>query len=395
MYSQQFIKQVKDAINLFDLVKEHTQLRTGGTNLWVARCPHPDHSDSTPSFRLWRNKHSSSEISWSWACMGCHTGKKDKKFKNYGSDCFAFVQWLSDYKESPKIFTWPEAVRILADRAGIQAEASWISAQLQKIKNQAKAYHVNLLPEIKDYLFQRGLNVSDMKQWLVGYDGNRITFPLFDRYGQQIVGFSTRRTESNGASPKYINSETSPWFQKKSYLFGIHTLDDSFNEIRITEGVLDVILGQKFHVRNLVGTLGTAFTSDHVRIIKKLGKTPCFCFDPDRAGIAAAERAVHMMAEEGVYSKILCLPSGMDMADFVNTHENGAEAFIHKHSLTYGQYLLRGIVTRYDSRMNELQMQLLPEIRQLLDKIPKTEQLVLQNFISERLGIQIRKEMTA
>lgn len=66
-------QQIKASINLLELIKEYCEVKPIGTNVWAAHCPHPDHNDRTASFRIWYNK---TTKNWSWACMGCHNGKK-------------------------------------------------------------------------------------------------------------------------------------------------------------------------------------------------------------------------------------------------------------------------------------------------------------------------------
>lgn len=391
MFSQNFIAKVKDATNLLDLVKEHVEVKPAGVNKWQSRCTHPDHNDSTPSFRVWKNKDKSTgKYSWSWACMGCHQGRKSAKYKNYGSDCFAFVQWMSDHNGSRFRMNWRQSIEYLADKAGIKLEEEKYSAVYKHIRRQANAYAANLIDPIRNYLNSRGLDDTILKDWIVGFDGKRITFPLPDRY-RQIIGFSNRKIGCMDDSiPKYKNSPTSEWFNKGSYFYGIHLYDSDFDEIRITEGTIDVIIGKKFQVQNLFSTLGTSFTADHAEAIKSMGKIPCFCMDGDSAGESAARRAIDMMAEIGVHSKILFLPQGMDMADLANKLREDTEQYIQDHSMTYWQYLMKDIVAQYDAKMNEINIRLYPAVKKIMEGIPtEGELVVMKSFIKNRMGLDL------
>lgn len=127
MFSSNFKDKIKQKINLLELIKEYTDLKPAGDNIWQGRCPHPDHDDTTPSFRVWKNN----DNTWSWACMGCHVGKKDtkdNKYRNYGSDCFAFVQWMSDHKNSKHIYSFTESIMVLADKYNIPSSANNLTA---------------------------------------------------------------------------------------------------------------------------------------------------------------------------------------------------------------------------------------------------------------------------
>lgn len=391
MFSQNFIAKIKDATNLLKIVEEHVEVTPAGPNTWQSRCPHPDHNDFTPSFRIFRNKEKSGKHTWSWACMGCHQGKKSSKFKNYGSDCFAYIQWRSDYKGANKKMNWREAIEYLADKAGIKLEEEKHSKVYQHLRRQANAYAANLLEPVREYLHGRGLDDKDLKEWLIGFNyEKRISFPLPDRY-RQIIGFSNRKIGChNEKNPKYINSPTSEWFNKSTYFYGIHLYDSDFEEIRITEGTLDVILGKKYGVKNLMAPLGTSFTQEHAEAIKNMDKIPCFCMDGDDAGEKSIRRSIDMLAEMDIYSKVLLLPTGMDMADLSNMLKDDVESYIQDNSMTYWQYQMKDIITQYDAKMNELRMKLYPSIKKIINSIQtENELVVMKNFVKSRVGLEL------
>ena len=380
-FPQEFIDQIKENVDMVKLASEYTTLKKVGPNLYEGHCPHPDHNDSTPSFRVWTD-------SQSWACMGCHNGKKtesSKFYKNYGSDCIAFIRWVE-----PKYRNWRSAVIYLAEKYHIPIPTEENDLLYKHKKTIAYSLMHNLYGEPLKYLEDRGLTIKDCDEWMIGFDGEKITFPLFDRY-KNILGFTRRWLHvPKGANDKYKNSYNSKIFNKSNYFYGIHNLDTDFDEIRITEGSMDVILSNKYGAKNIVATLGTAFTQGHIDMIKHYDKTPVFCLDGDEAGEKAINKAITLLAEQGIYSKVLILPQGKDLADMSNELKEGIEDYIQQHSITYGSYILTQAITEYNSKVNEIKIKMIPEFRKLLDFVPnEDEKLILKSYIRNSMGIDI------
>ena len=165
--------------------------------------------------------------------MGCHCGQKDLKNKLYGTDCFAFLQWITDYKGSSHRLSFSESVKKISRKAGLNIEEEKFSDELHQIYLQAMAYHNSIPKKVLKYLYERGLDNSDIMKWKIGFScfpefyaekNNipRITFPLLAPYNK-ILGFSARKlTEEDAFVPKYKNSPNSSWFQKRKYFYGNH-----------------------------------------------------------------------------------------------------------------------------------------------------------------------------
>lgn len=383
---------------MLDLISRYTEIEPCGYNVWQAKCPHPDHNDSKPSFRIWKHE----DGTYNWTCMGCHVGSKNinTKNKNYGSDIFAFIQWMSDYKNSKHIYSFYESIIYLANLYNIDipvsnpAKEKLIKDKIEQNTLLSYCYNKNLSKHVKQYLYDRGLNDLDIQNWRIGsnlFRDNdfRITFPLFNK-DSKVLGFSSRAYNWNKESnrPKYINSKESDWFHKRSYLYGQHLLNNEKDYIIITEGVFDVILANKYNIDNVVATLGTAFTADHVKLIKRLKKAPIFCLDSDFAGQKATYRAIDLLAKEGIYSKICILPEGMDLADLANLKKEETDRYILSHCLLYFQYLLKDDCTYFASKIDELRLQILPNIINARKSIKTEEEKILfNNFCIERFGI--------
>lgn len=377
-FPDDFIEELKTKTDLVKLVKEYTQLREVALGIWQGVCPHPDHKDDTPSFTVWQKYNS-------WSCYGCHSGKKGID-GNVGSDAIAFLQWIDNLE-------WRQAVIKLA---------KWNDIPIPNDKNQRefkkndaltfkykKALHKNL--DVLEYLYDRGLDDNDIDNFSLGYDNynNRIVFPLFDKY-KNIIGFNKRITEPNTKKEvKYKNSATSEIFNKSLYLYGIHNLDDSCNEMRITEGSMDVILATKYGVKNVVATLGTSFTEQHAKAIYKSGKVPVLIFDGDSAGEKGLYKALSYFEALGVYCKIVKLPFKKDLADMANDLKFNLEKYIKDNSLTAGYLQIRNIINSYQSSLYELKLYTTPKIEEVLEYVPYTERRILKSFVKDEINISL------
>ena len=405
MYTKEFKKKVIAEVDLVKFLKAACgiTMHKSGENTWQSRCPHPDHNDSTPSFTV---TYKPKEQDWTWYCYGCHNGNQKDGVGNgkkyWGSDIFALICWLSDYKGSTHVKTFPEAVREACEYAGIPLEQDKYAQKYASLRKQAIRRHFNLSQENVKYLLDRGLGMKEIEEWLIGEkecieyadskrcDVRRITFPLIEKYGR-VVGESSRKmpTDHREHISKYWNSPRSDWFNKRMYLYGAHRLDDTCNEIYIVEGVMDVILGDKYG-RNFVAPLGTSFTEEHAMMIKRSGRVPVFCQDGDAAGQKAIARSVAIMARIGVYAKVLIMPYGLDMADLANREQGNLMNYIRTHSMLYSQYLMKDVIAECDSRIQEILYEMLPRLKDAAAGIQsENERMVINGYVKERFGVDI------
>lgn len=388
-YSKEFIEAVKNNTNLLDLISEYaSDIRKVSSTVWMCRCMHPNHNDSTASFRIWFENNR-----WSWACMGCHSGKKDTAHKNYGSDAIAFLQWISD-ASSKKRISFAEAIEILAKKNDMPLEENNFAFEYKILKARANGYHAGLTKKAKEYLYSRGLEDTDINTWNLGYavtqeQGKlieRITIPLID-YNQNIVGFSNRDL-NDISNAKYVNSKNDNVFNKSKFFFGANYLDRNYEEIRITEGAMDVILASKYGVKNIVGLLGTALTEEKVDIIAKLNMVPVLCLDNDSAGKKAVQRSLQLLAEKDIFAKVFIIPSGKDMADLANELQEDLEEYISNHAKPYWQYQLDESIDIYDALIVQAKNKV---FKRVLDasKAAQTEEekALMKSYVLERIGI--------
>ncbi|RME15128.1 MAG: DNA primase [Bdellovibrio sp.] len=342
-FSQDFINRVAESNNLVDIIAEYTQLRGRGDR-FMGLCPFPDHHEKTPSFSVSHSKQV-------YYCFGCRRS----------GNIFQFL-------EAMKGLNFIEAVEYLADRAGIPIErdvkdktASPKKKYYDLNKEVADFFHLQLIlsPEdstVRKYCRKRGLLKKTVKDFMLGYADeswdsltsflkkekqsvkdasslglikkrasggyydtfrNRLMFPIISLQGR-VVGFGGRALDIEDV--KYINSSESEIFNKSEVLYGLHKTAKyikSEDEVLLVEGYMDVLSLYQAGVKNVVAPLGTAFTSEHARSLKKLTRNVFVLFDGDEAGQMAAERALPILLQEGLLPRGVVLPENMDPDEYV------------------------------------------------------------------------------
>lgn len=340
------VEQIKSRLNVVEVVQTYLKLQKAGIN-FKANCPF--HTEKTPSFFV-------SPTRESWHCFGC----------NKGGDIFSFIMEIEGVE-------FPEALKILADRAGVELkpiDRKYQSERLRllKLMEDAKKFYEAELKKNKDvieYLKSRDLKGETAKSFNIGfapddwrnlcaflkskkytdveieksgmsvksdkgyYDRfrNRIMFPIYSSSGQ-VVGFSGRifgpETETSGG--KYINTPQTILYDKSRLLYAF---DKAKNEIRkkdnciLVEGQMDVIMSHQTGISNTVAVSGTSLTNEHLKIIKRLTENLTLAFDKDEAGEVAAGRGIDLALAEGFEVRVAVATSGKDPADSVK--ENSKE----------------------------------------------------------------------
>lgn len=389
MFSQGFIENVK-ACGIMGLVKQHMQVTKVSSILYQAQCPHPDHNDSDPSFRIFIDPKTGLE---SWACMGCHQGKKDDR-QNFGSDNIAFVRWMSAHKGSKRLKSFPEAIVEVAKFYGLPLELDSHEKDYKNNQNLAISCYYNMFDDVRHYLHERGLDDFDITKWLIGFDGDRIVFPIMNRYCK-VLGFSNRcfSQSSVDSKRKYVNSRTSDIFDKKKLLYGIQFYNNLSDYIIIAEGQLDCILAHKYGVDTVVSTLCCHLTEFHIDYIKKSGKIPILCYDGDASGIAGINKALDALYAAGIFgAKVLILPPGKDLADVAIMYKDELKQFIENNTMTHSQYILDKLAKRIDSKINSVLAASMPEIQKALSTIKDPFELeVSRSYIKKRLHLWLKE----
>jgi len=154
---------------------------------------------------------------------------------------------------------------------------------------------------------------------------NRIIFPIID-VNMQVAGFGGRVMDDS--MPKYLNSPETPVYSKSRILYGLHLAKQHCrreNSVFIVEGYFDFLSLYQNGVKNTVASLGTALTSEHVRLLKGYAAKMILVFDSDNAGINAAKRSITTFVKHGIDVRILVLPKGEDPDSFIRKY--GQEEF--------------------------------------------------------------------
>lgn len=335
-------EQIKSRINIVDLIREYIEVKKAGAN-WKALCPF--HSEKSPSFMV-------SEDKQIWHCFGC----------NEGGDIFGFVMRMEG-------IDFPEALRLLAKRAGValvrrdpaansqktklmdilESAAAFYSAELQKsgtvlayLKKRGLAdetvgqFRLGFAPQSWDSLFKflqeknfsprdialAGLAIEKspsnppLKKGEAGgfYDRfrGRVMFPIFNHYGN-IVGFTARVLPEldDGKSGKYINTPETPVYKKSEILYGLNFAKQDIKKIGCVvavEGNMDVIALHQAGFKNVVATSGTAMTHEQFVLLKRFTENIIVCFDADSAGVQAALRGIDLALAQGFNVKVFGMP---------------------------------------------------------------------------------------
>ena len=399
----EYKNRVKKNTDLLALISEDTDVVQDGPNQWIACCPNPEHQDNTPSLRVYHN----SDDSWTWYCYACNN--KAGNYTSGGTDAISYQMFRSQFRKDMRPLDFHAAVHSLGDRIGIKQENSELDNVYKRNKEYTEKIKGRLPPFVRMYLQSRGLTDEVIKDWCIGFDSlpekhggepiPRIIFPLLNRY-KQIVGFSKRCLpgeediviRENGVQKKkvskYWNSPNSVYFNKGQYIYGLHNLDTSFNEIRITEGTMDVLTSVSYGVKNIVAALTSHITDKHVEILKKINLPVCLCLDNDEAGIKGMQRTADMLMKAGLYVKVFTIPQGKDMSEFSNIYQEKTEEYIETHSLPYWRYRLNKCGDIYDAMLNEARLKILPQIREVADTITGADNItIMRSYIKERFGI--------
>ncbi len=382
-YPQGFIQELKMRSPVQDVVGRYVELKRAGRNL-VGRCPF--HSEKTPSFTVFEDN---------YHCFGCSAG----------GDVITFIMQIEnlDYRD---------AVNFLADRCGMtvpQDEKKFANAEKPKLsrdrafsmnKAAARIFHENLMsPEGKqalDYLESRQLSKSTITRFGLGYAKNdfydlynkltdlgytrdeikenflcgisqksgkpfdmfrnRVMFPIIDTSGN-VIAFGGRVMDDS--KPKYLNSSDTVVFRKGKNLFALNYAKNVLlgnvesnlvkpGEIILCEGYMDVIAMHQAGFSNAVATLGTAITSEHARVVSRYAKRAYLAYDSDEAGKKAADKAMTMLNEVGVETKIIKMEGAKDPDEYIKKF--GAESYKNLLSGSVGQidFKLNGILSKYN-----------------------------------------------
>lgn len=348
-YSDDVIEEVRSRSNIVDIVGNYVQLKKKG-NSYFGLCPF--HNEKTGSFSVSPDKQM-------FYCFGC--GK--------GGSVFTFLMEYENY-------TYPEAIEYLANQAGVDLPKQQITeeqrrmadyrATLREMNKDAANYFYRLLrhehgkkgyeyfrkrqitdevivrfglgyadiyrDDLYRYLRQKGYTDSQLRDsGLVeideqgGHDKfwNRVMFPIVDMNGK-VIGFGGR--VMGDGEPKYLNSKETALFEKKKNLYGLHLARRSKRSgFILCEGYMDVISLHQAGFDNAVASLGTAYTEEQARLIKRYRNHVYLAYDSDGAGQRAALRAIEICRNTDLPARVISMEPYKDPDEFIKNL--GAEEY--------------------------------------------------------------------
>ncbi len=379
-YSDDIIEEVRSKNDIVDVVSQYVKLTRKGSS-YFGLCPF--HNEKTPSFSVTPGKQM-------YYCFGCGAG----------GNVFNFIM---EYEN----FTFGEALKYLADRAGVELprieysrevrEKAKEKSELLEINKQAAQYYYYQLRTEKgavgyQYLSGRGLTEETMRSFGLGYsdkfsDGlyrylkskgykddrlresglfnvderhgmydkfwNRVIFPIMD-VNNRVIGFGGR--VMGDGKPKYLNSPETKIFDKSRNLYGLNVARKTRkNYIILCEGYMDVISMHQAGFTNAVASLGTALTSGHASLLKRYTQEVLLLYDSDEAGIRAALRGIPILREAGVNSRVVDLKPYKDPDEFIKNM--GAEAFEDRLNRASDSFMFRVRIAEGEFPMEEPQGQ--------------------------------------
>ena len=423
LISDDVINQIRDRVDIAEIVGQHVALTRAGQNL-KGLCPF--HQEKSPSFTV----SSSRQI---FHCFGCGAG----------GNVYTFLMKLTGAG-------FPEIVRDLGRKVGVDvpesaggssSEARTQLGRLERLNAAAGAYYQRMLLDntagapARAYLDGRGIQHNTMAQFQIGYalpewDGltkamlkegfapadlvaaglsiprdqsgqqkaavsghydrfrARVMFPIMD-LRKRVVAFGGRILGEG--MPKYLNSPETPLFKKGQTLFALEAAREAAGQqhtLIIVEGYFDAVALHQAGIRHVAATLGTALTAEHITVIRRFASNVVLLFDPDQAGVRAALRTLDLFVNSGLSVKVVSLPEGDDPDTYVRKY--GAEGFtaLHEAAPSLLDFAVEHSLRTAESGTVEDRIRAVDEVLRILQKsahpIEREERIRL---VAERLGL--------
>ena len=339
-FPDQFILELKQNNPIDSVMSSYVSLNRRGRNC-VCLCPF--HSEKSPSCTVYMDN-------GSFYCFGCGTG----------GDVITFIMKIEN-------LNYVEAIKFLADRAGMTMpdeaknnEASRIKARVLEINRTAARFFHNTLAKSPDgekgrrYFAERQLSPATITKYGLGYAPDdwhklsnhlksqgytedeliaanlcargknggiydlfrdRAIFPIIDLRGN-VIAFGGRIIDGSG--PKYLNSSDTPVFKKSRNLFSLNFAKKSEEKrLILAEGYMDVIAINQAGFENVVATLGTALTQEQARLMSQYAEEIIIAYDSDGAGQNATHKAINLLSEVGVRTKIIRMEGAKDPDEYI------------------------------------------------------------------------------
>ncbi|MBQ5810120.1 MAG: DNA primase, partial [Clostridia bacterium] len=391
---QNFLAELKYRNDIESVISSYVQLKRRGSNL-VGLCPF--HNEKTPSFTVYPEN-------GSYYCFGCSAG----------GDVITFVRQAEN-------LDYIEAVRLLAQRSGMQVPEDNVDDKFAKLKKRvyemnreaAHFFHNFLASEggrpMLKYLRDRGLADATIRSFGLGaspdtwdsltkhlrqkgfsdeeiitadlairgkkggcYDKfrGRVMFPIMDLRGN-VIAFGGRALPGQDSSQKYVNTADTPVFKKSHNLYALSAAKThGTDRMILAEGYMDVIALHAAGFKNAVAALGTSFTEDQARLLRRYTNEVVLTLDADTAGRKATERAMSILANTGLPARVLAIPDGKDPDEFIK--KNGASRFaaLLDGAVSDIEYKLYTAAEGIDAKSDSGRLEYLKRAAEILSNVP-------------------------
>ncbi len=408
-YGDDLVEEVRTRNDIVDVIGSYVQLQKKGSN-YFGLCPF--HNEKSPSFSVTPSKQM-------FYCFGCGAG----------GNVFTFVMQYEN-------LTFGEAMQTLAQRVGMDLPEQELSdaqrreadkrARLLEVNKEAAKYFYTLLRSERGahalrYFVNRGLSEETMQRFGLGCSGqysdslyrylrgkgytdellkesglvtidevrgghdkfwNRAMFPIMDIHNR-VIGFGGR--VMGEGEPKYLNSPETKIFDKSRNLYGLNIAKNTRrNQFLLCEGYVDVITLHQAGFDNAVASLGTALTSGHANLLKRYTKEVYLTYDSDGAGVRAALRAIPILKEVGILTKVINMRPYKDPDEFIKAL--GAEEYQKRIEAAENSFLfeIRILEEQYDMKDPESKTAFYNEIATRL--LNFSEELERNNYIEAVAG---------
>ncbi len=414
------LDEIRGAADIIRVISGYVKLRKQGAN-FVGLCPF--HQEKTPSFAV----HPTRQI---FHCFGC----------GVGGDVFKFVMLM-------ETVSFPEAVERVAEIAGVTLPASWSGERHDaRSKERAGLYEIHEIAArffagqlgsaaegraARAYLADRGIDDATVALFRLGYAPSngealarklmetgyspetleasgvvvqgraagrpsdrfrrRVIFPIANESGK-VVAFAGRAMGEE--QPKYLNSPETPIYTKSRILYHLHKAGPAVRRLDtavLVEGYMDCIALASAGIEQVVASCGTSLTEAQIRLLGRYTRRVVVNYDADSAGVAATERSLGLLLEEGFEIKVLTLPDGLDPDSFVRRHGIAAYTERLAKAPAYLDYLTDRAIAAHDLTIPEGKVRaanaLLPYLGRVANPLLRDE---MANRVAERLRLDGR-----
>ena len=398
-YPDELVEEVRMKNDIVDVVSGYVKIQKKGSS-YFGLCPF--HNEKSPSFSVSPGKQM-------YYCFGCGAG----------GNVFSFVMQYEN-------FTFPEAVKMLAERAGVNLpEVEYTEEMRRKEDRRSRLLEINKLAATYffyqlrsergkaglEYLKKRELSDETIRHWGLGFSNvtsndlvkylkskgyddqiiqeaglasfderyglhdkfwNRVMFPIMD-VNSRVIGFGGR--VMGDAKPKYLNSPETEIFNKRKNLFALNIAKKSKQgRMILTEGYMDAISLHQYGFDCAVASLGTSLTEEHAAILAKYVPEVVLTYDGDEAGQNATRRAIPMLEKVGLRVKVLRMQGAKDPDEFLKKYGADRFSLLLDKSENQAEYQLESLKRKYDLTDDEQRVEFLQKAAQLISTFPSAVQ---------------------